>query len=71
MIIETFKQKKISLNIDMISSKINDYLVGNSNKINNWIDCVTLEFNKEEKKKWNQLCLSYDKIREEIIKLKN
>ena len=71
MIIQTFKQKKIGLNINVIKDKIEEYLVGNSIKINNWIYCVTLQFNEEEKKKWNDLCKSYEKTREKIIKLKD
>ena len=70
MIINKFRKKKINLNISTISEKINDYLVGNSNKIDNWINCVTLKFNKEEEKKWKKLCKSYDIIRKEIINLK-
>jgi hypothetical protein len=70
LIINTFREKKINLNISTISEKINDYLVGNSNKIDNWINCVTLKFNKEEEKKWKKLCQSYDIIRKEIINLK-
>ena len=50
MIIQTFKQKKIGLNINVIKDKIEEYLIGNSIKINNWIYCVTLQFNEEEKK---------------------
>ena len=71
MIIQTFKQKKIGLNINVIKDKIEEYLIGNSIKINNWIYCVTLQFNEEEKKKWNDLCKSYEKTREKIIKLKD
>ena len=70
IIIETFRQKKIGLNINMIRNKIDEYLVGNSTKINNWIYCVTLQFNEEQKKKWYELCKSYEKTREKIIKLK-
>ena len=71
MIIETFRQKKIGLNISIVRDKIDEYLVGNSIKINNWINCVTLEFNDEERKKWNNLCKSYEKTREKIISLKD
>ncbi len=71
MIIDTFQEKKISLNIGMIKDKINDFFNGNLNKINNWISCVTMKFNNEEYKKWKNLCISYDKTREKIIELKS
>ena len=69
MIIETFKNK-IGVNISLIRDNIRNYLNDNLRKIDNWISCVTMNFNEEEKKKWKQLCISYKTTREKIIKLK-
>ena len=69
MLVDTFS-KKIDYILKIISTESNNYLNEASRTIELNINSATLSFNDEQLKKWKDLCDSYQKTREIIMKIK-
>ena len=69
MVVETFA-KKIDYVLKLIDTESNNYLSQALTTIEHNVGSATLNFNDEQLKKWKELCSSYEKTREIIMKLK-
>ena len=69
MVVETFA-KKIDYILKIVNTESNNYLNDAIRSIEHNVNSATMEFNDEQLKKWKELCDSYEKTREIIMKLK-
>jgi len=69
MIVDTFL-KKIDYILKLIETESSNYLSESLRVIDHNMCSATLKFNDEQLKKWKELCTSYEKTREIIIKIK-
>ena len=69
MVVDTFA-KRIDYVLKLIDTESSNYLSEAVRTIEHNVGSATLNFNDEQLKKWKELCGSYEKTREIIIKLK-
>ena len=70
MVVETYSLK-IEEFLKMIEKESINYLNQIIEKINYYIKASTIEFNGEQKKKWEQLCNTYEKTKTTIYEIEN
>ena len=70
MVLETYSLK-IEEFLKMIEKESINYLNQIIEKINYYIKASTIEFNGEQKKKWEQLCNTYEKTKTTIYEIEN
>ena len=63
--------KKINFIFELIKEESIHYLQKNFNFIQLLAKAASLEFNGEQKKKWESLCKSYEKTRKKLTNIKN
>ena len=69
MVVDTYS-KKIDYVLNIIDTESSNYLDEAVRSIEHNVGSATLTFNDEQLKKWNELCNSYEKTREIIMKIK-
>jgi predicted Zn-dependent protease with MMP-like domain len=69
MVVDTYS-KKIDYALNIIDTESSNYLDEAVRSIEHNVGSATLTFNDEQLKKWNELCNSYEKTREIIMKIK-
>ena len=70
IMIDTFL-KRFDYIFRVLKKNTNEYLNNLLHSINLNAISITLKFSEEQYKKWNEVCISYEKTRKEIMKIRN